>query len=78
MISDPKTAPNTAIGRIIYGALVAGVAYTIQFVLYEPNAPIIALILCAPLVPLFDWFMRGQNYRWEKPAASSIGNIKGV
>jgi Na+-transporting NADH:ubiquinone oxidoreductase subunit NqrB len=78
MISDPKTTPNTAVGRIIYGALVAGVAYTIQFVLYEPNAPIIALILCAPLVPLFDWCMRGQNYRWEKPAASSIGNIKGV
>ncbi|MGI9221093.1 MAG: RnfABCDGE type electron transport complex subunit D [Woeseiaceae bacterium] len=78
MISDPKTTPNTGIGRIIYGALVASIAYTIQFVLYEPNAPIIALILCAPLVPLFDWFMRGNIYRWEKPAARSIGNIKGV
>jgi Na+-transporting NADH:ubiquinone oxidoreductase subunit NqrB len=78
MISDPKTTPNTAVGRIIYGALVASVAYTIQFVLYEPNAPIIALILCAPLVPLFDWCMRGQIYRWEKPAAGSIGNIEGV
>lgn len=78
MISDPKTTPNTGVGRIIYGALVACVAYIIQFVLYEPNAPIIALILCAPLVPMFDWFMRGNIYRWEKPAAGSIGNIKGV
>ncbi|MGI9199496.1 MAG: RnfABCDGE type electron transport complex subunit D [Woeseiaceae bacterium] len=78
MISDPKTTPNTAVARIIYGALVAGVAYTIQFVLYEPNAPIIALIFCAPFVPLFDWLIRGQSYRWEKPAASSIGNMKGV
>jgi len=78
MISDPKTTPNTSIARIAYGALVASVAYTIQFVFYEPNAPIIALILCAPLVPFLDWIVRGQIYRWEKPAANRIGNIKGV
>ena len=78
MISDPKTTPNTAVARIIYGAVVASVAYTIQFVLYELNAPIIALILCAPLVPVFDWVMRGQTYRWEKPDAGRVGNIKGV
>lgn len=78
MISDPKTTPNTAVARIIYGAVVASVAYTIQFVLYKPNAPIIGLILCAPLVPVFDWVMRGQTYRWEKPDAGRVGNIKGV
>jgi Na+-transporting NADH:ubiquinone oxidoreductase subunit NqrB len=78
MISDPKTTPNTSIGRIAYGALVAGVAYTIQFVFYEPNGPIIALILSAPLVPLLDLSMHGQIYRWEKPMNQTIGNIKGV
>ena len=78
MISDPKTTPNTNIGRIVYGALVASVAYTIQFVFYEPNGPIIALILSAPLVPLLDLSMRGQVYRWERPIQETIGNIKGV
>ncbi len=78
MISDPKTTPNTSLGRIVYGALVASVAYTIQFVFYEPNGPIIALILSAPLVPLLDLSMRGQVYRWDKPMTKSIGNIKGV
>lgn len=78
MISDPKTTPNHSLSRIAYGALVASVAYVIQFVLYEPNAPIIALIICAPLVPAFDWLMRGQNYRWESPAAKRTGNIQGV
>ena len=78
MISDPKTTPDRGLARLAYGVLVASVAYIIQFVFYEPNAPIIALILCAPLVPLMDWFMRGQNYRWEKPAANRAGNIKGV
>ena len=78
MISDPKTTPNTSIARIAYGVLVASVAYTIQFVFYEPNAPIIALIISAPLVPFLDWIVRGQIYRWEQPAANRIGNIKGV
>jgi Na+-translocating ferredoxin:NAD+ oxidoreductase RnfD subunit len=78
MISDPKTTPNTSVGRIVYGALVASVAYTIQFVFYEPNGPIIALILSAPLVPLLDLGMRGHVYRWEKPMTETIGNIKGV
>ncbi len=82
MISDPKTTPNTSVGRIVYGALVASVAYIVQFVFYEPNGPIIALILSAPLVPLLDLSMRGQIYRWEKPMTktivNNIGNIKGV
>lgn len=67
MISDPKTSPNTARGRILYGALVAAVAYAIQFVFYEPNGPILALIMSAPLVPLIDTVSRGRIYRWEKP-----------
>ena len=78
MISDPKTTPNTAVSRAAYGALVATIAYSIQFVFYEPNAPIIALILSAPLVPLVDWLKGGQTYRWEEPAARGVGNIKGV
>lgn len=66
MISDPKTTPNTRLGRVLYGALVASVAYTIQFVFYEPNGPIIALILSAPLVPLIDMAMNGRIYRWQQ------------
>ncbi len=66
MISDPKTTPNTGAGRLIYGVLVASVAYTIQFVFYEPNGPIIALFLSAPLVPLIDMAMHGRTYRWQQ------------
>lgn len=78
MISDPKTTPNTAMARSAYGILVASVAYAIQFVFYEPNAPIIALILCAPLVPVMDWLMRGKNYRWDSPTSTQVGDFKGV
>ncbi|NIV17562.1 MAG: hypothetical protein GWN47_03945 [Woeseiaceae bacterium] len=67
MISDPKTSPDTAGGRIFYGAFVAGLAYAIQFVFYETNGPILALVMSAPLVPLIDAISRGQLYRWEQP-----------
>ena len=78
MISDPKTSPNTAIGRSAYGALVATVAYTIQFIFYEPNGPILALIMTAPFVPLIDAISRGQIYRWDQPAGNTASQIKGV
>jgi Na+-transporting NADH:ubiquinone oxidoreductase subunit NqrB len=78
MISDPKTSPNTARGRIIYGALVACVAYCIQFVFHEPNGPILALIISAPIVPLIDAVARGTVYRWEQPAGSTASQFKGV
>jgi Na+-transporting NADH:ubiquinone oxidoreductase subunit NqrB len=78
MISDPKTSPNTPGGRIVYGAVVATVAYAIQFIFYEPNGPIIALILSAPLVPLIDFLSNGTLYRWDKPAGKVGQQLKGV
>ncbi len=78
MISDPKTTPNTAGGRILFAALVASVAYTIQFIYYQPNGPILALIMCAPVVPLIDALLHGRLYRWKQTADHRIGPIKGV
>jgi hypothetical protein len=78
MISDPKTTPNTAGGRVLFAALVASVAYTIQFIYYQPNGPILALIMCAPVVPVIDALLRGRVYRWEQTADRQISPIKGV
>lgn len=78
MISDPKTSPDARGGRLLFGALVASIAYTIQFVFYEPNGPILALIMSAPLVPLIDAVLQGQVYRWKQPAGNPVAQIKGV
>lgn len=66
MISDPKTTPNSAGGRIFYGSLVATVAVIIQFVLYEPNGPVLALILSSLLVPVIDAYSDGRIYSWSQ------------
>jgi Na+-transporting NADH:ubiquinone oxidoreductase subunit NqrB len=67
MISDPKTTPDAAAGRVLYAALVAGIAFIIQFVHYVPNGPILALVLSAPLVPLIDALVQGTHYQWSQP-----------
>ena len=78
MISDPKTTPDSPLGRVLYAAVVAAVAFTIQFIYYQPNGPILALIMSAPLVPVIDALLQGTHYRWEKPDAQSSAHLKGV
>ncbi len=78
MISDPKTAPDAALGRAVFAVMVASVAFTIQFLFYQPNGPVLALILCAPFVPVIDALLQGMHYRWEKPDAHSSAHLKGV
>lgn len=78
MISDPKTSPNSAAGRVLYGAMVASVAFSIQYLFYEPNGAILALIMLAPTVPLIDRLVAGQLYRWDRPDDSASNHVKGV
>ncbi len=67
MISDPKTTPDAALGRVVFASFVALVAFVIQFVYYTPNGPILALILSAPLVPVIDGLLQGTLYQWHQP-----------
>ena len=69
MVSDPKTTPDHRGGRVVYGALVAAATMFVQFGLYEPGAPLLALVACSPVVPLIDALLRGDRYRWSSPSA---------
>ncbi len=75
MISDPKTTPDARMGRIVYAALVALTGFTIQFGFYNSAGIILALILTAPLVPVFDYVFKGQKYHWP---SLSLPKTKGV
>jgi Na+-transporting NADH:ubiquinone oxidoreductase subunit NqrB len=78
MISDPKTTPDAPLGRMLFALFVAATAFTIQFIFYQPNGPILALILCAPLVPMIDAVLHGSHYRWDKPGTHPSPTFKGV
>lgn len=65
MISDPKTTPDTRIGRIILALLVSIVAYYFQFVLFDTNALFYALACSSLTVPIIDILLKGTRYEWQ-------------
>jgi enediyne biosynthesis protein E5 len=68
MISDPMTIPNHQRARLMYAALVAGIAFFWQYVLFKPNALVWALFLATPAVPLFDLLFRARRFQWKRAA----------
>lgn len=72
MISDPRTTPDSRAGRILFAALVAFVAWYIQFCLYRTNGLIWALAALAPFVPLVDRLLPGHRYHWTRPHTGRV------
>jgi hypothetical protein len=72
MISDPKTTPDSRIGRVAFALCVALAALYVQFGLFRPNGPLWGLIACAPLVPLVDYLLPGVRYTWSAPSIGSL------
>jgi Na+-transporting NADH:ubiquinone oxidoreductase subunit NqrB len=73
MISDPKTTPRSRAGRVIFAALVACGAGSIQFLMYRTNGLLWSLAALSPLVPLLDRLLPGQRYEWSRPVATPQG-----
>jgi hypothetical protein len=69
MISDPKTTPDSRMGRIVYALIVALAALYVQIGLFHPNGPLWGLIACAPVVPLVDRLLPASRYAWSNPSS---------
>lgn len=67
MISDPKTTPDSRIGRILFAALVAGGAWFVQFRLFHTNALLWSLAAMSLAVPLIDLVIRAPKFEWRTP-----------
>jgi len=65
MISDPKTTPDSRVGRILFAAIVATAAWYIQFKMFRTNALLWSLAGCHVLVPLIDKILPGDRYDWD-------------
>ncbi len=64
MISDPRTTPNSKVGRILFAGLVAAGAWYIQFRLFRTNGPLWSLAICSVMVPLIDCVFPADRYEW--------------
>jgi Na+-transporting NADH:ubiquinone oxidoreductase subunit NqrB len=72
MITDPKTTPDSRLGRLLFTLLVALAALCVQFVLFRPHGPLWALLICSPLVPLIDLYLPGSRYDWARPSKGEL------
>ena len=73
MISDPKTTPDSRLGRILFGFLVAAGAAYVQFALYRTNGLLWSLAICSMLTPLIDYVRPGAKYQWKSPNTGKKG-----
>lgn len=64
MITDPVSAPNHRIVRIIWGMAVAALAFYWAEFQYMQGTPIKALVLFCLLTPLLDYIFKGKNFQW--------------
>jgi Na+-transporting NADH:ubiquinone oxidoreductase subunit NqrB len=64
MISDPRTSPDSRLGRFIFAASVALVAHYMAFFMQMRPALYVALIALAPFVILIDRFFPAQRFAW--------------
>ncbi len=70
MISDPKTTPDSRIGRIVFAAGVALGAGFVTFVLYRPNGLLLSLVAMCLTVPIWDRLLPGKRFDWRQAGAS--------
>jgi Na+-translocating ferredoxin:NAD+ oxidoreductase RnfD subunit len=70
MISDPKTTPDSRIGRFGFAILVAAGAAYVQFGLYRTNGLLWSLAFCSILTPIIDRLLPGTRYEWNRHSLS--------
>ncbi|HUS00676.1 MAG TPA: RnfABCDGE type electron transport complex subunit D [Chitinophagaceae bacterium] len=64
MISDPKTAPDHKIARIIWAVLIGALSFYLTAFKFINAAPVWVLVFSAPLVPLLDIIFKAKRFQW--------------
>src|SRR5262249_52428404 len=75
MISDPRTSPDSRLGRFIFAASVALVAHYMAFFMQMRPALYVALIALSPFILLIDRILPAQRFKWSNrlPAPAPQG-----
>jgi Na+-translocating ferredoxin:NAD+ oxidoreductase RnfD subunit len=68
MISDPRTTPDSRLGRFIFALSVALAAHYMAFFMQMRPALYVALIALSPFILLIDKILPAQRFAWNKPA----------
>ena len=74
MITDPRSTPDSRIGRLVFAAFVAGVAAWLGWGPHVRGGMIYALAALAPLTILIDRILPAKRFEWtiEKPQKGTV------
>ena len=70
MISDPRTAPDSRLGRFLFAFAVAALGHWLTFFMQMRPALYLALIALSPLTFLLDKILPAERFAWTTPAAA--------
>jgi Na+-translocating ferredoxin:NAD+ oxidoreductase RnfD subunit len=68
MISDPRTSPDSRLGRFLFALTVALLAHRLAFFWQMRPALYVALIALSPLTLLIDRILPAERFAWTRPA----------
>jgi len=74
MISDPRSTPDSRLGRIVFACLVALAGWWWQFLQFGTNGPLWALLYLSPLTPLLDRLFPASRFEW-RPAPVPLTHL---
>lgn len=66
MISDPRTTPDSALGRLLFAVAVAASAHYLAFFVQMRPALYVALIALSPAIVLLDRLVPAVPFRWKQ------------
>jgi Na+-transporting NADH:ubiquinone oxidoreductase subunit NqrB len=64
MISDPRTTPDSRLGRLLFAIAVAALAHYLAFFMQMRPALYVALIALAPVTLLLDRIIPSKRFQW--------------
>ena len=64
MITDPRSTPDAASGRIVFAVMVAVLAYELQFRFQLRTGLFAALFILSPVTPLLDRLLPSRRFTW--------------
>lgn len=67
MITDPRTTPDSRLGRILFAVAVAAAAHFLSFFGQVRPALYFSLMLAAPLVLVIDRLLPRSRFTWTSP-----------
>ena len=72
MISDPKTTPDSRLGRLLFACAVALFGHWLAFFMQMRPALYVALIVLSPVILLIDKMLPAERFAWTRPATQGV------